>query len=82
MSRTTFIVGLSALALTAAPAFAQGTDVPKHVTHPAPTHKMAKAAVVHPDMSADSLNAKELASIQGGASAAPAPMPMPAKKTP
>ncbi len=82
MSRTKFIVAVSALAFAVAPmvaqaAPAQGTVQPRHVTHPAPAHKMPKMAAVHPDMSADQLNAKELASIQHGpADAAPA---MPAK---
>ena len=84
MSRTKFIVAVSALAFAVAPMVAQaatppaqGTVQPRHVTHPAPSHKMPKAAAVHPDMSADQLNAKELASIQHGpADAAPA---MPAK---
>ncbi len=90
MSRTKFIVALSALAFTAAPAFAQapatpapaqGTVQPRHVTHPAPAHKMPKMTDVHPDMSADQLNAKELASIQHGqpADTSSAPPAMPAK---
>lgn len=87
MSRYKFLVGLSVLAFTAAPAFAatalaQGTVQPRHVTHPAPAHKMPKQTAVHPDMSADQLNAKELASIQHGVAAMPAPMPAPAKKSP
>ncbi|MGC1408507.1 MAG: hypothetical protein WA864_06135 [Acetobacteraceae bacterium] len=77
------IVGLSALALAAGPAFAQnapaqGTVQPRHVTHPAPAHKMPAMSAAHPDHSADDLNAKELASIQHG-SPAPSPMPMPSK---
>jgi len=89
MSRYKLLVGLSVLAFTAAPAFAatapaQGTVQPRHVTHPAPAHKMPKMTAVHPDMSADQLNAKELASIQHGVAATPAPMPAPApaKKSP
>jgi hypothetical protein len=78
MSRYTFAVGVSLLAFAAGPAFAQGAVKPLHVTHPAPAHKMPKMAAVHPDQSADQLNAKELASIQHGMPAAtPAP-----KKTP
>jgi hypothetical protein len=77
MSRSTFAVGLSLLAFAAGPALAQGTVKPLHVTHPAPAHKMPKMAAVHPDQSADQLNAKELASIQHGM---PAAMPMPAPK--
>ncbi len=77
MSRTTLIAGLSALALVAGPAVAQaapaeGTVQPRHVTHPAPAHKMPAQTSSHPDHSADDLNAKELASIQHG-SPAPAP---------
>ncbi len=87
MSRYMFAVGLSALALTTGTAFAQapaqGTVQPRHVTHPAPAHKMPKMDAVHPDQSADQLNAKELASIQHGTPAATPPAPMPApKKTP
>lgn len=93
MSRTTLVVGLTALAFAAGPAFAQtsapatpaqGTVQPHHVTHPAPAHKMPKMTAVHPDMSADQLNAKELASIQHGmpASTAPTAPPPPATKTP
>jgi hypothetical protein len=96
MSRTTLVVGLTALAFAAGPAFAQtsapapatppaaGTVQPRHVTHPAPAHKMPKMTAVHPDMSADQLNAKELASLQHGmpASTAPAAPPPPATKTP
>jgi hypothetical protein len=55
------------------PAPAQGTEHPRHVTHPAPAHKMPQMTSVDPDRSADQLNAKELASIQHG-SPAPAPM--------
>ncbi len=60
-------VGLSALAFTAGPALAQpspapGTVQPRHVTHPAPAHKMPKMTAKSADMSADDLNAKELAS--------------------
>ena len=56
-----------AVASTSAPA------QPRHVTHPAPAHKMPQMTSVDPDRSADQLNAKELASIQHG-SPAPAPM--------
>lgn len=82
MSRSKLIVGLSALAFAAGPAFAQtttpapGTVQPRHITHPAPAHKMPKMTAVHPDQSADDLNAKELASIQHGS---PAQAPMPPK---
>ena len=91
MSRHTLVVGLTALAFAAGPAFAQttpapaapaqGTVQPRHVTHPAPAHKLPKMTEVHPDQSADQLNAKELASLQHGAPApAPtAPAPAPAK---
>ncbi len=88
MSRYKLMVGLSALAFTAGPALAQtspapaqGTVQPRHVTHPAPAHKMPKMTAKSADMSADDLNAKELASIQHGSpAAAPAPMaPMPSK---
>jgi hypothetical protein len=88
MSRHSFVFGLAALAFASGPAFAQstppaqGTVQPHHVMHPAPAHKMPKMTKVSPDMSADQLNAKELASIQHGMPAAPAPMPAPAKKTP
>ena len=91
MPRYTLVVGLTALALAAGPAFAQstppapapGTVQPRHVTHPAPAHKMPKMTKVSPDMSADQLNAKELASIQHGMPAAPATAaPMPPAKTP
>ncbi|MGA8197226.1 MAG: hypothetical protein WB902_28135 [Acetobacteraceae bacterium] len=81
MSRNKLIASLSALAFTAAPAFAQtapaqGTVQPRHVTHPAPAHKMPDMTGVHPDQSADQLNAKELASLQHGSpAAAPAPAP-------
>jgi hypothetical protein len=90
MSRYSFAVGLSLLAFAAGPALAQapaapapapGTVQPRHVTHPAPAHKMPKMAAVHPDQSADQLNAKELASIQHGMPASAAPMPA-TKKTP
>ena len=79
MSRHILIVGVSVLALTAGPAFAQtapaqGTVQPRHVTHPAPAHKMPAAKAMNPDRSADDLNAKELASIQHGS---PAPGTMP-----
>ncbi len=94
MSRSTLILGLSALALTAAPAFAQttpptsapaqGTVKPHHMMHPAPAHKMArmdKMKHTSPDMSADQLNAKELASLQSqSSSSSTMPMPMPPKK--
>jgi hypothetical protein len=78
MSRNKLIVGLSVLACTATPAFAQtapaqGTVQPRHVTHPAPAHKMPDMTGVHPDQSADQLNAKELASLQHGSPAAPMP---------
>ncbi len=81
MSRYKLIVGVAALAFTAGPAFAQtapaqGTVQPRHVTHPAPAHKMPKMTDVAADHSADQLNAKELASIQHGS---PAPSPMPSK---
>jgi hypothetical protein len=88
MPRTTLVVGLTALAFAAGPAFAQttppkqGTVQPHHVTNPAPAHKMPKMTAVHPDMSADQLNAKELASIQHGMPASTPPAPMPATKTP
>jgi hypothetical protein len=77
------IVALSALALAAGPAFAQsapaqGTVQPRHVTHPAPAHKMPAMTATHADRSADDLNAKELASIQHG-SPAPSATPMPMK---
>jgi hypothetical protein len=84
MSRYTFIIGLSALAVAAGPAFAQatapGTVVPHHMAKASAakmTPKMVSKA--SPDMSADSLNAKELASIQG-AMPAPAMAPKPATK--
>jgi hypothetical protein len=87
MSRYTLVIGLTALAFASGPAFAQstppapaqGTVKPHHVMNPAPAHKMPKMAKVSPDMSADQLNAKELASIQH---AMPATTPMPATKTP
>ena len=71
MSHYKLLVGLSALALIAAPAFpqnapAQGTVQPRHVTHPAPPHKMPKPTATSADHSADDLNAKELASIRHG----------------
>jgi hypothetical protein len=77
------IVALAALALAAGPAFAQrapaqGTVQPRHVTHPAPAHKMPAMTATHADRSADDLNAKELASIQHG-SPAPSATPMPMK---
>jgi hypothetical protein len=83
MSRNKLIVGLSALAFTAGPALAQtapdqGTVQPRHVTHPAPAHKMPDMTGVHPDQSADQLNAKELASLQHG-SPAQTPPPAPTK---
>jgi hypothetical protein len=79
MSRCTLIAGFSALAFLAGPAFAQsdpaqGTVQPRHMTHPAPAHKMPARTSSHPDNSADDLNAKELASIQHGS---PAPMSAP-----
>jgi hypothetical protein len=59
---------------TSTPAPAQGTEHPRHVTHPAPAHKMPQTTSVDPDRSADQLNAKELAAIQHGSPAsAPAP---------
>ncbi len=86
MSSYKLIVGLSALAFTAGTALAQpspapGTVQPRHVTHPAPAHKMPKMTAKSADMSADDLNAKELASIQHGSpAAAPASTaPMPTK---
>jgi hypothetical protein len=96
MSRYTLVVGLTALAFAAGPAFAQstppapapaptpaqGTVKPHHVMHPAPAHKMPKMTKVSPDMSADQLNAKELASIQHGMPASTPAAPMPATKTP
>ena len=71
MSRHKLVVGFSALALIAAPAFAQsapaqGTVQPRHVTHPAPPHKMPGPTATSADHSADDLNAKELASIRHG----------------
>jgi hypothetical protein len=71
MSRHKLVVGLSALALIAAPAFAhnapaQGTVQPRHVTHRAPPHKMPRPTAASADHGADDLNAKELASIQHG----------------
>ncbi|HEY2617179.1 MAG TPA: hypothetical protein VGI78_07565 [Acetobacteraceae bacterium] len=86
MTRYTLIAGLSVLALSAGPAFAQtapaqGTVQPRHVTHPAPAHKMPRATAVNADRSADDLNAKELASIQHG-SPAPATTPPAPAKTP
>ena len=71
MSRYKLVVGLSALALIAVPAFAQnapaqGTVQPRHMTHPAPPHKMPRPTATSADHSADDLNAKELASIQHG----------------
>jgi hypothetical protein len=84
MSRYPLVVGLTALVFAAGPAFAQstpaqGTVQPHHVMHPAAAHKMSKATKVNPDLSADQLNAKELASIQGASSATTMPA---AKKTP
>ena len=77
MYRGKLIAGLCVMAFTAAPAFAQqGTVQPRHVTHPAPAHKMPARTSMHPDQSAEDLNAKELASIQHGS---PAPTPAPAK---
>jgi hypothetical protein len=90
MSRFTLTAGLLALAFAAGPAFAQstppatpaqGTVKPHHVTAPAPAHKMPKMTSKSPDMSADDLNAKELASIQHASATAPMPAPPP-KKTP
>ena len=68
MSRCTLVMGLSALAFAAAPALAQTTAPvqPRHVTHPAPAHKMPTPMATNADHSADDLNAKELASIQHG----------------
>ena len=75
MSGYKLVVGLSVLAFAAAPAFAQapaqGTVQPRHVTHPAPPHKMPRPTATSADHSADDLNAKELVSIQHGV---PAPM--------
>ena len=78
MSRYKLVVGLSALAFIAAPAFAQnapaqGTVQPRHVTHPAPHHKMPRPTATSADHSADDLNAKELASIRHGVPAPTAP---------
>jgi hypothetical protein len=78
MSRHKLVVGFSALALIAAPAFAhnapaQGTVQPHHVTHPAPPHKMPRPTATRADRSANDLNAKELASIQHGVPAPTAP---------
>ena len=80
MSGKQLLIGLSALAFTASPAFAQtapaqGTVQPRHVTHPAPAHKMPAMTSVNPDRSADDLNAKELVSIQHGSPAPAATMP-------
>jgi hypothetical protein len=74
------LIGLSAVVIVASPAFAQtapaqGTVQPRHVTHPAPAHKMPAMTSSHPDQSADDLNAKELASIQHGSPAPASPMP-------
>lgn len=74
MSGNKLLIGLSALAFAASPAFAQtapaqGTVQPRHVTHPAPAHKMPAMTSTNPDHSADDLNAKELASIQHGSPA-------------
>jgi hypothetical protein len=93
MVRTTLIAGLAVVGFAAAPAFAQPKPMqppvqPRHVTHPAPAHKMPAMKPVHPDMSADQLNSKELASIQHGAPAGTMPAPtapattMPAPKSP
>lgn len=69
MLRIKIITGLSVLALSVAPAFAETTKAHTH-------HSMAKSAP-HPDQSADQLNAQQLASIRGTApAAAPAPAPM------
>jgi hypothetical protein len=78
MSCYALVVGLSALAFAAAPALAQtapaqGTVQPRHVTHPAPPHKMPTPMATNADHSADDLNAKELASIQHGVPAPTAP---------
>jgi hypothetical protein len=78
MSRTTLVVGFTALALAAAPAFAQTAAKPPHAMHTS-AHKMSKPAKVNPDTSADQLNAKELSTIQ---SASSAPMPAAPKKMP
>ena len=56
MSRNMLIIGLSALAFTAGPALAQtapaqGTVQPRHVTHPAPPHKMPKPTATSADHS-------------------------------
>ena len=60
MSRHTLIAGLSVLALSAGPAFAQtapaqGTVQPRHVTHPAPPHKIPRPTATSADHSADDL---------------------------
>jgi len=85
MSRYNVAVCLGLLAFAAAPALAQttapaqGTVQPRHMTHPAPAHKMPPAQAVNPDKSADMLNAKELAAIQHGTPAESPPPPAPAK---
>jgi len=82
MIRYSLAAAVAALALAAAPAFAQpaqGTVQPHHATHPAPAHKLAAKGVekpTNPDHSADMLNAKELASLQHQA-ATPAPAAKP-----
>ena len=81
MSGNKLLIAFSALAFAAGPALAQtapaqGTVQPRHVTHPAPAHKMPAMTSTHPDQSADDLNAKELAAIQHGQ---PAPAGMPTK---
>ena len=77
MSGYKLVVGLSVLAFAAAPAFAQapaqGTVQPRHVTHPAPPHKIPRPTATSADHSADDLNAKELVSIQHGVPAQTAP---------
>ena len=84
MSRCKLVIGFSALVFAMSPAFAQttptqGTVQPRHVTHPAPRHKMPDMSNVHPDNSADQLNAKELASMQHGSAPAAPTSSMPSK---
>ena len=85
MSRYNVVACLGLLALVTTPALAQttapaqGTVQPRHMTHPAPAHKMPAGQAVDPDKSADMLNAKELAAIQHGTPAEPPPAPPPAK---
>jgi hypothetical protein len=56
-----------------------GVVQPRHVTHPAPAHRIPALTSVHPDRSADALNAKELAAIQHGSSAPATTPPAPAE---